>query len=167
MTTARRPPPARDVHGIAQIGNARFIADDYTAPNSFPLVGFVTASGAVVKLLAARGCKRVAPLVLIGKAPATTPTATFTSAQLAKASSESSDCIAAIVFSADAVKLLEEAKGQGIHEKFAFGQSSLQRALVTQLGGAADAPARYHRIDAASICATMKTLGNVQLGVTA
>lgn len=232
-------------NGIAQIGNAPFIADDYTAPNSFPLFGFVTASGAVVKLLAAQGCKRIAPLVLSGESAGDNANRYLhlaervgsgvtvlpeipvpfhqadLSAQIAKASSEGSDCIAAIVFSADAVKLLEEAKGQGIHEKFAFGQSSLPQALVTQLGGAADgvfeaggfralsspnpavrqfkaqmaryahgaelsnlsmnswaavglfqiaaqdALARYHRIDAASIYATMKTLANVDLGVTA
>jgi branched-chain amino acid transport system substrate-binding protein len=232
-------------NGIAQVGNAPFVADDYTAPNSFPLFGFVTASGAVVHALAAQGCTRIAPLVLSGEsagddanrylhlAERSVPGVTVLpeipvpfnqpdlSTQLAKATTERSDCIAAIVFSADAVKLLEEAKEQGISEKFGFGESSLPQALVTQLGSAADgvfeaggfrslsspnpavlqfkaqmaryqpraelsnlsmnswaavglfqiaakkALTRYHRIDAASIYATMKTLQNVDLGVTA
>jgi ABC-type branched-subunit amino acid transport system substrate-binding protein len=149
-------------NGIAQIGNAPFVAGDYTAPNSFPLFGFVTTSGAVVKVLAAQGCKRIAPLVLSGEsagddanrylhlAEASTPGVTVLpeipvpfgvpdlSAQLAKAASDGSDCIAAVVFAADAVKLLQEARDQGITEKFAVGESSLPQALVTQLKGAAN-----------------------------
>jgi branched-chain amino acid transport system substrate-binding protein len=148
-------------NGIPQVGNAPFVAGDYTAPNSFPLFGFVTASGGIVKELAAKGCRRIAPLVLSGESAGDDAnrylhlaerTAGVTvlpeipvpfgqtdlSAQLAKAASDGSDCIAAIVFAADAVKLLEEAKEQGITEKFGFGESSLPQDLVTQLKGAAD-----------------------------
>lgn len=149
-------------NGIAQVGNAPFVADDYTAPNSFPLFGFVTASGAIIKVLAAEGCKRIAPLVLSGESAgedanrylhlveASTPGVTVLpeipvpfglpdlSAQLAKAASDGSDCIAGVLFSSDTAKILQEAKEQGVTEKFAFGQSSLPQMLVTQLKGDAE-----------------------------
>jgi branched-chain amino acid transport system substrate-binding protein len=149
-------------HGIAQVGNAPFIAGDYTAPNSFPLFGFVTASGGIVRELAAHGCRRIAPLVLSGESAGAdanrylhlvervTPGVKILpevpvpfgqadlSPELARATSDGSDCIAAIVYAADAVKLLELAREQGTTEPIGFGSSSLPQALVTKLGAAAN-----------------------------
>jgi branched-chain amino acid transport system substrate-binding protein len=146
---------------IPQVGNAPFVAGDYTAPNSFPLFGFVTASGGIIKELAAEGCRRIAPLVLSGESAGEDANRylhlaeasagvtvlpeipvpfglTDLSAQLAKAASDGSDCIAAVVFAADAAKLLEEAKEQGVTEKFGVGESSLPQDLVARLKGAAN-----------------------------
>jgi ABC-type branched-subunit amino acid transport system substrate-binding protein len=149
-------------NGIAQVGNVPFVAGDYTAPNSFPLFGFVTASGGIIKELAAAGCHRVAPMVLAGEssgddanrylhlAQTTTPGVTVLpaipvpfglpdlSAQLAKATGDGSDCIAAILRSSDVAKVLVEAQEQGVKEKFGFGESSVSQDLVTQLKGASE-----------------------------
>jgi branched-chain amino acid transport system substrate-binding protein len=149
-------------NGIAQVGNAPFYADDYTKPNSFPIDGYIPTTSGLIKVLAGAGCKKVTPLVLSGassgddanrymhQAQASTPGVSVLtevgvpfglpdlSAQVTKATTNGSDCVAAVTFPSDTVKILQAARSEAVTEKFAFFPESLPQELVDQLHGDAE-----------------------------